>query len=303
MFRHYRSLSEFFTRSIKEDCREISPECIVSPCDGRVLHLGPVTGESHTEQVKGVTYSLEAFLGPKWVEHAGPYVESLKQKKEGTALYHCIIYLAPGDYHRFHSPAVWKPVLRRHFHGELLSVSPKVANWVPGLFALNERAAYIGEWEHGFFSYTAVGKYRTICRARADKKFQKIRYPKLVDFDAKTNFESSFIEIYFPVKVARVGFWVNPSLGNVSFLAADTNFGFSGLNETVLETGTGTKGNFVGISRSTADIGGFKIFGSGGQAFTIDDFSYGTASPVPETAHWALMLAGLAALSWRIRRR
>lgn len=124
-----------------------------------------------------------------------------------------------------------------------------------------------------------------------------------VDFDATTNFESSFIEIYFPVKVAQVGFWVNPSLGNVSFLAADTNFAFSGLNETVLETGTGTKGNFVGISRSTADIGGFKIFGLGGQAFTIDDFSYGTASPVPETAHWALMLAGLAALSWRTRRQ
>lgn len=178
VFRHYRSLSEFFTRSIKEDCREISPECIVSPCDGRVLHLGPVTGETHTEQVKGVTYSLEAFLGPKWIDHSGPYVESLKQKKEGTSLYHCIIYLAPGDYHRFHSPAVWKPVLRRHFYGELLSVSPKVANWVPGLFALNERAAYIGEWEHGFFSYTAVGKCLTIWRARADKKFQKICFFK-----------------------------------------------------------------------------------------------------------------------------
>lgn len=124
-----------------------------------------------------------------------------------------------------------------------------------------------------------------------------------VDFEATTNFDTSFIEIYFPVKVAQVGFWVNPALGNVSFIAADTNFAFSGLNETLLEQGVGTNGNFVGISRATADIGGFKIFGSAGKAFTIDDFSYGTASPVPEAGHWALMLMGLGALSWRLRQR
>lgn len=159
--KHYRSLSEFFTRSIRDDCRVIAPDCIVSPCDGRVLHFGPVTSETHLEQVKGVTYSLESFLGPKWQKSENPtdasYIESLKQRKDGTSLYHCIIYLAPGDYHRFHSPTSWKPNIRRHFHGELLSVSPKVANLVPGLFCINERAAYIGEWEHGFFSFTAVG--------------------------------------------------------------------------------------------------------------------------------------------------
>lgn len=157
--RHYRSLSEFFTRSLRNDVRLIAPDVIVSPCDGRVLHLGPVTSDTHLEQVKGVTYSLESFLGPRTKSHdAESFVESLKHKKEGTSLYHCIIYLAPGDYHRFHSPANWKPELRRHFHGELLSVSPKVAKWVPGLFALNERAAYLGSWEHGFFSFTAVGE-------------------------------------------------------------------------------------------------------------------------------------------------
>lgn len=73
-------------------------------------------------------------------------------------MYQCTIYLAPGDYHRFHSPADWKPEIRRHFQGELLSVNPKIAQWLPGLFCLNERALYMGEWEHGFFSFTAVGK-------------------------------------------------------------------------------------------------------------------------------------------------
>lgn len=41
--------------------------------------------------------------------------------------------------------------------GELLSVNPVIAKWIAGLFSLNERAVYVGEWEHGFFSYTAVG--------------------------------------------------------------------------------------------------------------------------------------------------
>lgn len=58
---------------------------------------------------------------------------------------------------RFHSPAVWKPITRRHFHGELLSVNPKIAKLIAGLFCINERVVYTGEWEHGFFSFTAVG--------------------------------------------------------------------------------------------------------------------------------------------------
>lgn len=156
-FRHYESLSKFFTRSIKDDCRKIAQDCIVSPCDGRVLHYGPVTSTTHLEQVKGITYSLESFFGPKWSKDNSSYLESLKSKKKDTILYHCIFYLAPGDYHRFHSPASWEPKIRRHFHGELLSVSPKIANLVPGLFCINERVAYVGEWEHGFFSFTAVG--------------------------------------------------------------------------------------------------------------------------------------------------
>lgn len=49
--RSYRSLAEFFTRSLRDDVRLIDPiSCIVSPCDGRVLHFGSATSEQ-IEQV------------------------------------------------------------------------------------------------------------------------------------------------------------------------------------------------------------------------------------------------------------
>jgi hypothetical protein len=88
----------------------------------------------------------------------------------------------------------------------------------------------------------------------------------------------------------------------VLLIAADTNFAFSGLPETPLESGNVSAGNFVGISRATADIGGFKIIAIGGNDFTIDDFSFGTASAVPEPGAAAMFLVGMAALLWRGRR-
>ena len=88
--------------------------------------------------------------------------------REGNKLYFVVIYLAPGDYHRFHSPTNWVAESRRHFAGipllhhnltlgELFSVSPYIANRVPNLFTLNERVAILGRWRYGFFSMTPVG--------------------------------------------------------------------------------------------------------------------------------------------------
>jgi phosphatidylserine decarboxylase len=73
------------------------------------------------------------------------------------ALFYVVIYLAPGDYHRFHSPTAWVVESRRHFAGELYSVSPYLQRHLPGLFTLNERVALLGRWRWGFFSYTPVG--------------------------------------------------------------------------------------------------------------------------------------------------
>jgi hypothetical protein len=96
-------------------------------------------------------------------------------------------------------------------------------------------------------------------------------------------------------------------LGNVNIIAADTNFAFSYLPETTLEHADNvTAGNFVGISRSTADIGGFKIIGLGTTGFTIDDFTSGgasTSTTVPEPGTIGLLRGAALFLLARFRPR
>ena len=219
------------------------PNALLSPADGRVLQFG-VIEHGEVEQVKGVTYSLEALLGSASPTFTGPPDEGdistsdedvaasrtsdesiradeefatmsgvsyklpqpspsttrerrtgrakperpvmdasthaksasiaavradlalgdVKQSwfrpaavKPATALFYVVVYLAPGDYHRIHSPTAWVVERRRHFAGELYSVSPYLQRTLPGLFTLNERVALLGRWRHGFFSCTPVG--------------------------------------------------------------------------------------------------------------------------------------------------
>lgn len=212
---------------------------LLSPADGRVLQFGSIEG-GEVEQVKGITYSLDALLGSAEPEspvdssvslgtqpekgqtpttgsahgsnpdeefarvngisytlpdlfsgssHHGPsdplattdvsttpkssseaevsadlaLGNTMKPwyarftSKHNTTLYYVVIYLAPGDYHRFHSPTAWVVEKRRHFAGELYSVSPYLQRTLPGLFTLNERVVLLGRWRWGFFSFIPVG--------------------------------------------------------------------------------------------------------------------------------------------------
>ncbi|XP_035383107.1 phosphatidylserine decarboxylase proenzyme, mitochondrial isoform X2 [Electrophorus electricus] len=162
---HYRNLGEFFRRKLKPHARPVcDSHCVISPADGKILHFGRVKN-CEVEQVKGVTYSLETFLGPcTWAESIAinrnedhSSFQDLLVTKEGNELFHCVVYLAPGDYHCFHSPTDWRVAHRRHFPGSLMSVNPGVARWIKELFCHNERVVLSGEWTHGFFSLTAVG--------------------------------------------------------------------------------------------------------------------------------------------------
>ncbi|KAI5841794.1 phosphatidylserine decarboxylase [Morchella snyderi] len=231
--RAYRNLAEFFYRSLKPGVRPIDPRegAVVSPADGRVLQFGEVHAGGLVEQVKGMTYSLDALLGgappaegagadtspnpaemggdaDREVAHVASDEEfanvngisytlpsllsggkddvSLPQHATTSAvatvgrdlargswwggssssssgggdskrLFFAVVYLAPGDYHRFHSPVSWVVERRRHFSGELYSVSPWLQSRLPGLFTLNERVVLLGRWKHGMFSMTPVG--------------------------------------------------------------------------------------------------------------------------------------------------
>lgn len=153
----YRNLGEFFRRRLKPAVRPLcASSCLISPADGRILHYGRVKN-SEVEQVKGVTYSLENFLGPQKRPDNGSSFRDLLLSSPDNDLFHVVVYLAPGDYHCFHSPTDWRVEHRRHFPGSLMSVNPGVARLVKELFCLNERVALTGQWRHGFFSLTAVG--------------------------------------------------------------------------------------------------------------------------------------------------
>lgn len=232
----YPNLASFFYRTLKPSARPIDPNtsALLSPADGRVLQFG-VIEHGEVEQVKGMTYSLDALLGselsggsqgqtkileeeqslplsedqdiikaeeefanvngisytlpnlfsgpqnqpnttsvdasttPKSASEAEVRADlalgdgsrrswfSPNSPKTSTALYYLVIYLAPGDYHRFHSPTSWVAEKRRHFAGELYSVSPYLQRTLPGLFTLNERVVLLGRWRWGFFSFTPVG--------------------------------------------------------------------------------------------------------------------------------------------------
>jgi hypothetical protein len=107
-------------------------------------------------------------------------------------------------------------------------------------------------------------------------------------------FNNGFMEVIFPADMIRVGFWITHSSGSITLITKD-------LNNQNLSTGdfqvTGTKGQFIGIQRDSADIRGVTIGFT--QAFTIDDFTY-SSTPIPEPSSLFLIATGLAALiGWR----
>ncbi|KAI1800561.1 phosphatidylserine decarboxylase [Daldinia bambusicola] len=234
----YPNLSAFFYRTLKPGVRPLdpNPNALLSPSDGRVLQFGKIEGND-IEQVKGMTYTVDALLGkntppsslsgkekdipdqsttptrgdeelissdeefarvngisytlPNLLSGSDKTHETPSKKLDDqaaissspgavsevradlalgekpwyalvspdnrTALYYAVVYLAPGDYHRFHSPANWVVERRRHFAGELYSVSPYLQRTLPGLFTLNERVVLLGRWRWGFFSFVPVG--------------------------------------------------------------------------------------------------------------------------------------------------
>ena len=90
--------------------------------------MGAVDQEGRLEQIKGVSYHLHQFLGQQAESYneneetadAGGQCGVVGRERGGGGgreLHYVTIYLSPGDYHGFHSPANWRAHTRRHFPG------------------------------------------------------------------------------------------------------------------------------------------------------------------------------------------
>ena len=95
----FENFLAFFTRKIKP----LLIESIVSPTDSKVLFFSEVSGDECLI-IKGINYKLgELVTGEKLYKVQGDTLDLLKTNKNNK-VYQCILYLVPGDYHRFHSP-------------------------------------------------------------------------------------------------------------------------------------------------------------------------------------------------------
>jgi phosphatidylserine decarboxylase len=128
----FDTFNAFFTRRLHPGARPPDPDpaAVLSPADGRVEDLGPITPGA-TLRVKGRLYEVAELLGDR---------EAAERYCGGTFF---IVYLSPRDYHRVHAPASGPVVTVRHVPGTLFPVNAIGLNHVPNLFARNERVAVV----------------------------------------------------------------------------------------------------------------------------------------------------------------
>ena len=76
--------------------------------------------------IKGENYPLDEFiLGHHLKSSTLLHKLSQQLEEEEKVLKYIVLYLCPGDYHRYHSPAYWEVRDRRHIAGYLEPVKPK----------------------------------------------------------------------------------------------------------------------------------------------------------------------------------
>ncbi len=142
---HYASFNDFFTRALKSGARTQSKSLLTCPVDGRISQLGPIQ-HGVLIQAKGHDYRLEALLAGD-TQQAQCYTEGD----------FATIYLSPKDYHRIHMPCAGELLSMTYVPGDLFSVNPLTAQYVPGLFARNERVICEFHGKAGNFVMVLVG--------------------------------------------------------------------------------------------------------------------------------------------------
>lgn len=140
----YACFNDFFTRALKSDARPIG-EGLVSPADGNLSRFGGIH-HGFLAQAKGQNYSLNALLGGDPAR-----ADAFENGSFAT------VYLSPKDYHRVHMPLTGTLREMTYVPGRLFSVNQATANYVPGLFARNERLVCIFDTQHGPLAMVLVG--------------------------------------------------------------------------------------------------------------------------------------------------
>jgi phosphatidylserine decarboxylase len=143
----FSTFDDFFTRRLREGARVVDPDprALISPADGRIEDLGEITAKGELI-VKGQPYTAEALLGDP--EAATAY--------EGG--HYFIVYLSPRDYHRVHAPTCGSVQCMRYVPGTLFPVNRIGTDFIPQLFARNERLAIVQEGVvHGIVTTIMVG--------------------------------------------------------------------------------------------------------------------------------------------------
>lgn len=126
----YASFDDFFTRRLRSGMRPIADTALVSPADGRLEQLGPITLAGRIT-VKSTAYRVGELIGD----------DAEAKRYEGGSF--GVVYLSPGDYHRVHSPVRGRLVLVRSLPGDLFPVNRIGERHIPNLFVRNQRVALV----------------------------------------------------------------------------------------------------------------------------------------------------------------
>jgi phosphatidylserine decarboxylase len=143
-YRAYATFNDFFTRALKDGARSIG-EGVISPADGTLSKYGRLSA-GELVQAKGHHFSARALLGGD---------AELAETFTGGS--YATVYLSPRDYHRVHMPATGTLRETIYVPGRLFSVNQATANYVPGLFARNERLVCIFDTANGPLAVVLVG--------------------------------------------------------------------------------------------------------------------------------------------------